>query len=378
MYHPVVTLLTERKVSVYSKFNFCYFLLFLCYLLLIYLLQFTLSYTRVQSLSSNHGINFLNFILVVALTNDLVIAVARFISVLYRKVKHSAIYFSNWKINHKKKKPKKQVTWFTTIQYNRRYSRLDNLKNKLELPLKAQYTLRFLKQVACYLLQPVVLLDWLGIVSLTLYLVSQWIGGTAQWIFASVAFIANTLRLFKYISYSVFLGPYASTLYSALTRDIPRFLVIFSVILVTFTGGFSLAVVQANNASCASFEEMAFCNASQTFLSGVRVLLAGHIFQDPNFMQYIGFYPSLVYIIFILVVVVFLINFLVAQFCATYANLLPSRQRYKLKIAADFENTSLSYLVLGKLLCVLTAVLKAKVNQEYWQNILPNKSKNFI
>ena len=375
VYHPVVALLTERKVFVYSKFNFCSFLLFLCYLTVIYLLQFTLSYSRVQSLSNHHGINFLNFLLVVGLINDMVIVIARLLTVLYRKVKHSPIYFSNWKVDHTKQKAKKQVTWFTTIQYNRKYSRLLNLKNKLKLPLKTQYALWFATEVVSYLLQPLVLLDWLGIMSLTVYLLSQWIGGTAQWIFASISFIANTLRLFKYITYSVYLGPYASSLYSALTRDIPRFLIIFSVILITFTGGFSLAIVQVNNASCNNFEEMAFCNASQTFLSGIRVLLDGHVFQDPNFMQNLGFYPSLIYIIFIILVVVFLLNFLVAQFCATYANLLPSHQRYKLKIAADFENTSLIYLVLGKLISLLTAVLKAKVTQEYWENILPNRSK---
>ena len=375
VFHPVVTLLTERKVSVYSKFNFCSFLLFLGYLLLIYLLQFTLSYTRVQSLTSHHGINLLNFLLVVALTNDIVIVITRLIIVLYRKVKHSPIYFSNWKTNHKNQKPKRQVTWFTTIKYNRKYGRFVNLKNKLKLPLKVRYTFWLTMHTVTYLLQPVVLLDWLGIIFLTMFLLSQWIGGAAQWIFASISFIVNTLRLFKYISYSVYLGPYGSSLFSALTRDIPRFLVVFSVILITFTGGFSLAIVQDNNASCSNFEEMAFCNASQTFLSGIRVLLEGHVFHDANFMQYLGFYPSLIYILFILLVVVFLINFLVAQFCATYANLLPSQQRYKLKIAAEFENYSISYLVLGKLITVLTAVLKAKVTQEYWLNILPNRGK---
>ena len=373
--HPVVSLLTERKASVYNKFNFFSFLLFTLYLIAIYLLQFTISYTRMEALANHHWINFLNFLVVVGLTNDLLIVIARYLSILYRRVKRASFYYSNWKTKDNMKKDKTQVTWFTSVQYDRKYAWIVKAKDKLRIPSKIKQPIWFVKHAILYVLRPVVLLEWLGILSLFVYLITYWIGIQAQWVLASISFILNTLRLFKYISYSEYLGPYIATLYLAFTRDFPRFLIIFTLLLITFTGGFSLSLVPVNNSTCSVYEDMAFCNASQTFLSGFRVLFEGHLFNDVNFIQFLGFYPSLIYSIFIILVVVFLINFLVAQFCGTYLNDLPSKRSYKLRIATDFENTSLTYLLFGRIICVLTAVIKAKVTHEFWEKIRTDGGK---
>ena len=373
IFHPIVSVLTERKLDVYSKFNLASFLMFLAYLGIIYLLQFTLSYIQIQQLEMNHhGTNFLNFLLVALLLIDFVVSTCHILSVVFRQIQRFKIYFSNWDNtlrNKTNQKPKKEVTWFTTVRYIKKYGWMLKLKKKLKVPKKAQRPLWLVKQVLMHLLEPVVILEWLGIITLAMFLLSHWIGGDAQWTLASLSFIFNTLRLFKYATLSVSLGPYTSILYTALTRDFPRFLIIFSVLLITFTGGFGFALVPASNVSCSGYEERAFCNASQTFLSGIRVLLQGHVFEDANFMRMIGFYPSLVYVTFILLVIVFLVNFLVAQFCATYSSKLPGRQRYMLKVAVEFETSSLAYLLFGRVIQVFTALLKVKLTREYWQQI---------
>ena len=165
---------------------------------------------------------------------------------------------------------------------------------------------------------------------------------TDWWVFASPAFLFVSLNLLQYLSIS-FLGVYIYIIFRMVTYDIFRFFIIFSIVLVSFTGGFFIAVLGPVYHSNGTFPLGNICSPSlvypwyNVFLTGLRTL-----FEQSNILECV-YYNSLLngWAVFILLVFLFtalllLTNLLIAQLVYTYSEARPIAQMAVITKQLDF------------------------------------------
>ncbi|PVD38681.1 hypothetical protein C0Q70_01301 [Pomacea canaliculata] len=117
--------------------------------------------------------------------------------------------------------------------------------------------------------------NWIDVLSSALLLtvvVLRWTQSQEQWPVFSVGFLLWTLRVFKYAAVFRQTGAYSQILWRIVAHDFPQFIVVFSVILVAFSGSFVLSLRGEDSLSVHN-ETRNFWN---TLFTGVRILIEGN------------------------------------------------------------------------------------------------------
>ncbi|KAI6654066.1 hypothetical protein LOD99_2913 [Oopsacas minuta] len=198
------------------------------------------------------------------------------------------------------------------------------------------------------------ILDLLGLTALLILIVLRATGHPVQWVFATVAFLINTLRVFKFIVLIPHLGPYATTIYKILVRDVPLFSSLFCLTLLMFTGSYYISlrapytVEGFQNASLMQ-ETQRTAGVDDTLywvlLSGLRVLLEGNIYQDEYMYNQLNWLAAGIYAGFLFMTVVVLLNVFIAQLSDTYGDVKRNANRtyawQRLNFIVQVQRTSL-------------------------------------
>ena len=379
-FHPVVNMLTEKKISVYSVWYIFALCGYLVYLLLLYSLLYTLAYDDSPPIGFSAGLAVLYFLLILSIIFDVLCEIAEFFTISYRYFKKmpSLDYLEPDEVRISGRKAGTDVeiyTWIDAMKKGKKIPRFLAFFFLFSTPRKFKGCFQLSKHIiAEYFLDFLNILDLMGIFFTILFLILHFSSSEAQWVVASLAYLFNTIRVAKYLRLFIYTGPYGYTVFRGLLSDFPKFLIMFLILLSAFTGSFTLSLRGSFNTTtlCSnSLEDSTLCNAAQVFIHGIRVLLSqGEILSNPNYFLVLGFYPTLLSLLFVVFTAIFLLNILIASLTKTYDETLQSPQQYKFKIAVEFETKSLLFLLFGKLIQPLTAILKAKVSKDYWSRYL--------
>lgn len=153
------------------------------------------------------------------------------------------------------------------------------------------------------------LFDWLGLVLILCIIPLRYTDNKAQWKVASLAFLFNFLRIFKFSCVSRTTGLYTKTLAKIIQRDVTRFMAVFFVVFLSFCGALFLSVQSSKqNQQFSGFEDV--------LLSGFRALSE----QQPIAEDYSTFnwLSILLMLSYMGTVIVILLNILIAQMSTTY------------------------------------------------------------
>ncbi|KAL8625269.1 hypothetical protein ACOMHN_030027 [Nucella lapillus] len=168
--------------------------------------------------------------------------------------------------------------------------------------------------------------NWIDLLSSSLLLsvvALRWTHSGQQWPVFSVGFFLWTLRIFKYAAVFRQTGAYSQILWRIVSRDFPQFLVVFSVILLAFSGAFVLAL-KGEDSFNVHQETSTFW---YILFTGVRILIEGEPVVDYTGPQ--GYKPlsCILMVVFLFTCCVVLLNILIAQLSDTYQNVQRDAQR---------------------------------------------------
>ncbi|XP_028417809.1 uncharacterized protein LOC114542467 [Dendronephthya gigantea] len=166
-------------------------------------------------------------------------------------------------------------------------------------------------------------LDLLGIILTLVVLPLRYAEVKAQWSFAALGLLFNFLRLFKFSHVSRVTGLYTTTLVKIIQKDIPRFLLFFSVVFIGFCGAMYLAL-KVND------KQDSFGGFAWLMLAGFRALAEQQSLEDDY--QKFSWLPIIILLAYMMVVIVILLNILIAQLSYTYDE---AKKIAKLQYAAD-------------------------------------------
>ncbi|CAH3169642.1 unnamed protein product [Pocillopora meandrina] len=153
------------------------------------------------------------------------------------------------------------------------------------------------------------LFDWSGLLLILCIIPLRYTQIKAQWPVASLAFLFNFLRIFKFSCVTRTTGLYTKTLAKIILHDVTRSMAVFIVIFFSFCGALSLSL-------CYSDENQQFSDFGDVLLSGFRALSE----QRPIAYDYSNFnwLSILLMMAYMGIVIVILLNILIAQMSTTY------------------------------------------------------------
>ena len=197
-------------------------------------------------------------------------------------------------------------------------------------------------------------LDLLGMLTLIILIVLRVTAQPVQWVFATVTFFFNALRIFKFIVLIPHLGPYATTIYKILVKDVPLFSSLFLLTLMIFTGSYYISlrtpytVEGFLNASLVQDTQRTLGVDNKVhwvLLSGLRVLLEGNVYQDQYLHNQLNWLAAVIYEGFLFMTVVVLLNVFIAQLSDTYGRVKLNAERtyawQRLNFIVQVQRTSL-------------------------------------
>ena len=379
-FHPVVSMLTDKKIAVYGNWYLISLLGYLVYLLLLYWMFYNVAGVTTNSVGSSPLLVILYVLVILCLLLDVACEFAEFFTISYRYFKKmespECLEPARMKIAGRKAgRDIELYTWLDAMEKQKRFKIYFSLKSMLTSPKQLNGFFQLSKHIILeYFFDLLNILDLMGIGLTLLFFVLHFTESNSQWIVASLAYIFNTLRISKYLRLFIYTGPYLYTMFRGLLTDLPKFIIVLLVILSAFTGAYTLTFREGFNQTdlCYSLlEDSSPVNANQVFIQGIRVLFfQTEVFSRLECYLILGFYFTLLSILFVIFGVIFLQNILIAALTKTYDETLQSPQQYKLKIAVEFETKSLFFLLFGALIQPLTTILKAKVTKDYWSRYL--------
>ncbi|CAH3156923.1 unnamed protein product, partial [Pocillopora meandrina] len=160
-----------------------------------------------------------------------------------------------------------------------------------------------------YFTEWMTLFDWSGLLLILCIIPLRYTQIKAQWLVASLAFLLNFLRIFKFSCLTRTTGLYTKTLAKIILHDVTRSIAVFIVIFFSFCGALSLSL-------CYSDENQQFSDFGDVLLSGFRALSE----QRPIAYDYSNFnwLSILLMMAYMGIVIVILLNILIAQMSTTY------------------------------------------------------------
>ncbi|XP_048580356.1 uncharacterized protein LOC5510674 isoform X2 [Nematostella vectensis] len=161
-----------------------------------------------------------------------------------------------------------------------------------------------------YFRDPYNYFDWLGLTLTFLVIPLRFANTKVQWTVASIGFLFNFLRVFKFSCVTRTTGLYTKTLAKIVYRDMTRFMAVFVVIFLGFCGSLYISLSAMNS-------QALFSGFPSVMLVGIRALVE----QNPVDEDYSKFkwLSVLIILVYMAMVVVILLNILIAQLSYTYA-----------------------------------------------------------
>ena len=272
----------------------------------------------------------------------------------------------------------------------------------LEWGKKLKDIFPFLNRTFCYLPQGILQYiydsptDLLGIVSFFLYFAIRFDNPNVSWLFASLSFIGFIISLLKYTRVIPSLGAYIATVKAVFSKDIPRFLVLYVIVLVAFIGGIHLAarfqplgdrmrmrfepnghenpdMCQNDSSQLFFFDDDLTQNYTllAPFVAGLILLLdGGPGNRDENILN-TNIYFAVIYILFSFTIIVVLSNILIAQLSETYAALSAQGTfYYRMGLVVTMELESTLAFFLGKYFRQLSSIKSFNMPIDEWKDLI--------
>jgi len=153
------------------------------------------------------------------------------------------------------------------------------------------------------------LFDCLGLLLILCIIPLRYSDSKAQWMVASLAFLFNFLRIFKFSCVTRTTGLYTKTLAKIIRQDVTRFMMVFAVVFLSFCGSLFLSLRSSK-------QSQQFGGFEDVLLSGFRALSE----QQPIAEDYSSFnwLSILLMLAYMGTVIVILLNILIAQMSTTY------------------------------------------------------------
>ena len=170
-------------------------------------------------------------------------------------------------------------------------------------------------------------LDALGLFTLSILILFRVTTQPTQWIFATLAFLTNGVRIFKLIAVLPHIGPYTHVMYRIIIEELSLFSILFFLTLCIFTGGYFVSlrtphsVAGFANASLNTDTDRAIGvdgGVEWVFLSGLRILLEGNVYEGQYLYRELNWLAASLYLAFLFLIVVVYVNVFIAQLANSY------------------------------------------------------------
>ncbi|XP_022809425.1 uncharacterized protein LOC111346401 [Stylophora pistillata] len=160
-----------------------------------------------------------------------------------------------------------------------------------------------------YFTEWITVFDWLGLLLILCMIPLRYAESDVQWLVASLTFLFNFLRIFKFSCVTRTTGLYTHTLAKIILHDVTRSMAVFGVICLSFCGALSLSL-------CYSDQNQPLSGFGNLLLSGFRALLE----QKPMLEDHLKFnwLSVLLMMAYMGIVTLILLNILIAQMSTTY------------------------------------------------------------
>ena len=367
-YHPLVNIVVKKKISIYRNWYFFSFLLYFVYLVF-------LSYALFQAATLCDPLYYIETLDYLRLFSE-VIVIFFVISFFLSEIVEFWVDWYNI-IQERGLKNEASVPAAEAIEYTGNFSsaftmnRIRSFFNRVD-----ERTYYFPSAFLSYFSDLYNFLDIFSIMFVLFVFVLRLSGSRAQWLFASIMYITNVFRLFKYIRIIPALGAYSVIIFRIFLIDMPKFLAVFFIIVLGFYGGALLALrfspyqpipnlnTNTNNCSisnptssslngtCSSID-LRYFNHTNVFrdllITGVLLLVDGGASGHESDIQLDYFwYFETVYILSAFIISVVLSNILIAQLTDTYSQIsVQNELHYKLELAVTLEHSSNVFFFCG-------------------------------
>ena len=347
-YHPLVNIVVNKKISLYRNWYLFSFLLYFVYLLF-------LSYALFQSTTSCDPLYYVDGLDFLRLFSEIIVilyAIAFFLSEIVE-------FWVDWYNIMQEKSLENQGNEPVRIENSTHTSYFDVISNGLQVADKKIFYI--FSAIYSYFSDLYNFFDLSAILFVILVVILRLSDSPAQWIFASVMYIINIFRLFKYIRIIPALGAYSVIIFRIFLIDMPKFLAVFIIIFLGFYGGALLALrfspIPTNQTldpldpNCST--SLSFFRHTNVFrdlmITGVLLLVdggaSGH--EDDITLSYTWYFET-VYIVSAFIISVVLSNILIAQLTATYSQIsVQNELHYKLELAVTLEHSSNLFFFCG-------------------------------
>ena len=179
--------------------------------------------------------------------------------------------------------------------------------------------------------------DVSGLLTLFILFILRVTAQPVQWVFATITFFINAIRIFKRVIILPHIGPYSTIIFQILLHDVPVFSALFGMTLLIFTGGYFISLRTP-------YTSMGFTNASLmedtdrllgvdnevqwVFLSGLRVFVeGGNIYPGEYLYRGLNWLSAFIYLTFLFLTLVVFLNVFIAQISDTYGTFRRKAER---------------------------------------------------
>ena len=229
-------------------------------------------------------------------------------------------------------------------------------------------------------------LNFAFLISVLIFIALRFAQNQTQWAFASTTFLLISLNFLEYIRVLPKLGAYIASILKIFVSDIPKFVVVVTVALLSYTGSIHLAgryeaqLRIANNSICLNESSFIFWfNLPNTLTySFMKPLSSGNIFLldgGPNSVEEdlmtLNFIFVGIYLFFAFLIIIVLSNILIAQLSQTYAEISAEREfHFTLELAVHRELLSTSNILFGHYLRPRSVIDHIVVSSDKWRKYL--------
>ena len=360
-YHGTIRLLVDKKMAKFGNILLGVRLFFYC------LFLFALAYSLVQASQVNNPL--LGTYLIdppnnIRLGADAFVIVFFLINVFTESVEFFRVLLLTYSyLKGKKKEIKKgkernrtldDIFAFVNEEDYHEITEMTEQEKKIRKLTSRLNDLFFIRVFTDYFTDKFNTLDLLGLSTLLILFILRAIAHPFQWVFATITFLINTLRIYKFIVLIPHLGPYATTIYKILVRDVPLFSSLFAITLLMFTGSYYISL--RTPYTLEGFQNASLLQNTQrvpgvddtlywVLLSGLRVLLEGNVYQDQYLYNQLNWLSGILYEGFLFMTVVVLLNVFIAQLSDTYGVVKLNAERtyawQRLNFIVQVQRTSL-------------------------------------
>ena len=368
-YHPIVNIVVNNKISIYRNWYLFSFLLYVFYLIL-------LSYALLQATTRCDPRQYIDAADYIRLLSEIFVLIYVIVAFMSEVVE----FWVDWyNLIHEKNYSNGNMKSTILGEYSRisAKEKLFDLYNATDE--RASY---FISAILSYFSDLYNFLDLSSILLVLLVFILRVSTSQSEWLFASLMYIANVFRMFKYIRIIPALGAYSVIIFRIFLIDMPKFLSVFAIIFVAFFGSAVLALRLSpdylrpvENGTCSVGLSFFTHHNTSTFndllTSGVLLLVDGGASgHEDDFAFRVKWYFEVVYIVFAFIISVVLSNILIAQLTATYSQIsVQNELHYKLELVVTLEHSSNIFFFCGSRPRKYCLVKQIQLPTQEWEDL---------